>query len=115
MAGVTRIDFDELDWDEDQRAVTADGPYTGEVVERDSAGNVVAVITYRDGFKDGRETHYFPDGRLAFEGHWRWGAGGVGVHRSWHDNGQLKEEAHYNDQGQLVEVRRFAPDGTPLR
>ena len=115
MAGVmNRIEFDDLEWDQDQCAVTADGPYTGEVVERDSNGTILAVITYREGFKDGKEAHYFPDGRLAFEGHWRWGAGGVGVHKSWHANGQLKEEAQYNDKGYLQEIRRYREDGTPV-
>lgn len=111
---MTQIDFEDLQWDQDQCAVTDAGPYTGEVVERDSAGNVVAVITYRDGFKDGKEIHYFPDGRLAFEGEWRWGAGGVGEHRVWYPSGQLKEVAHYNDKGYLERVDRFGEDGTPV-
>lgn len=110
-----RRDFDDMEWDEHLCAITEDGPYTGEVVERDPSGSVVAITNYRDGFKAGKEVHYFPDGGLAYEGEWRWGAGGVGVHRAWHLNGQLKELRHYDERGSLARVERWTEDGTEIR
>lgn len=115
MAGMTaRIDIDDLDWDINQCAVTGEGPFTGEAVEYDPDGHLVAVVSFREGLKDGKETHFFPDGKVAFEGVWRYGAGGVGVHRSWYANGGLKQEAHYDDRGYLQRVERFAEDGTQI-
>jgi antitoxin component YwqK of YwqJK toxin-antitoxin module len=113
VADDDQVEFGEFDWDQDQRVVTAGGRYTGEAVERDSRGNVIAVVSYRDGFKDGPETHHYPNGQLAFQGTWRWGAGGVGVHRSWFANGQLKEEALYNERGYVERINRFGEDGSP--
>jgi antitoxin component YwqK of YwqJK toxin-antitoxin module len=115
VAPVThRISFDDLEWDKNQRAVTKDGPYTGEVVEYDVDGNLVALTQYRNGFKDGEETHYYPDGTVAFRGTWRWADRAVGVHRSWYPNGQLEEEATFGDNGFVQDRQRWAEDGTPL-
>jgi antitoxin component YwqK of YwqJK toxin-antitoxin module len=107
-----RINVDDLDWDEHQRAVTDDGPITGEVVEYDEAGHLLALIHYKDGFKSGLEKSYYPDGSIEFEGEWDWGHG-VGVHRRWYPTGQLKAERIYNERG-LLAVHRYAEDGTLL-
>lgn len=106
-----RVDFDELEWDEDQVALAEGAPFTGEVLEHDSEGRLIALINYTNGFKDGKETHYYPDGTVAFEGTWQRGAGGVGVHRAYHADGQLKEEAYYDDRGHLQRVERFSDNG----
>jgi len=45
---------------------------------------------------------------------WRWPERGVGVHRRWYENGQLEAERIYNDEGRLVDVHRYAPDGTRI-
>ena len=113
---MNQIDFDDLDMDEDQVALGPDGePYTGEVIERDTAGNVVAVITYRNGFKDGKETHFYPDGTLAFEGVWRFAEVGVGVHRSWYENGKIKAVTYYDEAGQIERVEDYREDGSRIR
>lgn|SRR5690606_31836281 len=115
MAGVNRVDLDDLDYDLDQRVIGPDGqPFTGEAIERDANGNIITLITYRDGCKDGPEIHYHENGQLAFEGMWRWPERGVGVHRRWYENGQLEAERIYNDEGRLVDVHRYAPDGTRI-
>ena len=90
MADLRRVDVDDLEYDLDQRVIGPDGlPFTGEAIERDANGNVLAIVTYRDGWKDGPEIHYYP-------------------------NGQLKAERIYNDEGRLVDVHRYAPDGTRI-
>jgi antitoxin component YwqK of YwqJK toxin-antitoxin module len=114
VAGVINIDFDELDWDDDQCAVTGDGPFTGRAVEYNSRRQVVGVYGYRDGLKDGEERRLTPDGVLLYEGVWANGRG-VGVHRAWYANGQLKEERTYDERGFLGQVSRWAPDGVAIR
>jgi len=115
VAGVNRVDFDELEWTVHQQVVTRDGmPFTGEAIERDANGNILAIITYRDGWRDGPEIHYYPNGQLEYEGLWRWPERGVGIHRRWYPNGQLEAEIFYNDKGSLVDVHRYAPDGTRI-
>ena len=104
------IDFADLEWDDANRAVTADGPVTGEVLEYGPLGDVVARVGYREGLKHGSELRYFPDGKLRYEGDWVDGRS-VGVHRVWHFNRQLKEERRYGEDGRLAEVVRWSEDG----
>ncbi|WP_175543588.1 toxin-antitoxin system YwqK family antitoxin [Micromonospora pattaloongensis] len=86
---------------------------TGEVAEHDGNGKTVALISYQGGFKHGREQRYFPDGTLRYQGEWTHGRG-VGVHQAWYASGQLKEERHYSETGRLIQVRRWAEDGTAI-
>ena len=106
MGEPRRIDLDELEYDLNLQVIGPDGlPFTGEAIERDANGNVLAIVTYRDGWRDGPEIHYYPNGQLEYEGLWRWPERGVGIHRRWYPNGQLKAERIYNDEGTLVEVQ----------
>ena len=63
-----RINIDDVGWDEDQRAVNGDDPVTGEVVEYDDAGRLLALAHYEDGVKSGPEKSYYRDGSIEFEG-----------------------------------------------
>jgi antitoxin component YwqK of YwqJK toxin-antitoxin module len=108
---IARLGVDAIDWDESQRAITDDGPFTGELVEHYADGTLAGLQTYRHGFQDGPERQYHPDGSLAYEGEWTWSRG-VGTHRSWYPNGRLKAEYRYNDNGQLIEATYWNEDGT---
>ncbi|MEV1288695.1 hypothetical protein [Micromonospora sp. NPDC049679] len=110
----TRINIDDLDWDDSQRAIVDERLVTGEVAEYDANGELIAVIGYRDGLKHGSELHYFPGGKLQYRGEWANGRA-VGVHHAWYLSGQMAEEHHYSDEGWPVEVLKWSEDGTLIR
>ena len=108
-----RVNIDDTDMDKAQR-FTYDGElFTGEVVETDRDGNVIGLTTVRDGIPHGPDLGWYPDGTL--EGRTTVVDGMVvGVSSHWHPNGRLAEEREFDDRGQLVDVRRWREDGTPI-
>ncbi len=107
-----RINSDDVEWDESGRALVGNSYITGEVVEYDADGKLIARITYRNGWQDGPERQYYPDGSLKSEGFWVYG-GRRGRRLFWHPNGQLADELEY-DRGQVVRIGRWDEKGVPV-
>ena len=86
---------------------------TGEIVETDPSGNVVGLTPVVDGVPNGIERAWYPDGTLRLEIPMADGAA-QGTSRRWHPNGRLAEERDFDDRGNLVAIREWAEDGTPV-
>jgi antitoxin component YwqK of YwqJK toxin-antitoxin module len=108
-----RVDFDEVDWDDDLLLIHDGAPFTGEVVEKTRDGAVVAVTGYTDGYEDGPSTEWFPTGELKFHGVARRGWA-VGVHQVWHRNGRLASERAFDDEGHQLSNREWDENGNLL-
>ncbi len=107
-----RINIDDTEFGSDLRYLYEGEPFTGEAVETISEGQVVALSTYRNGLAHGPMFEWYPDGQRKFEGEARDGRA-VGVSREWHRNGQLAEERIFDEEGDLVSVRRWDEQGAP--
>lgn len=114
---MTRIDVDdpELETLPDSRVTYRGDLFTGEVTET-SAGRVVALTTYRDGFEDGPSREWFPDGTPLSGGTVRRGLA-VGPWRLWHSNGTLAEEKVFDEEGRgdILRLRQWSDTGDLLR
>jgi deoxyribonuclease V len=61
VVGVTnRIDFDDLEWNQDQAATANGTPFTGEVLEHDSDRYLVAVVNDKSASNDSPTTAHQP-------------------------------------------------------
>lgn len=107
-----RINIDELDIGDDLAYYYEGELFTGEVVETDQNGHIIAFLTLVDGRGNGPEWLWFSDGRLKTETMVRDGRA-VGVSREWHPNGQLAQESEFDAQGQMMSIRRWNEDGSP--
>lgn len=105
-----RIDIDDADWDDDQCLTHAGTRFTGEVVETDRAGRVIALTNYVDGREHGPDWEWYPDGQLKATGEASDGLA-VGLAREWHPNGQLAVEKTFSDAGDLTSIRRWSETG----
>lgn len=109
-----RINIDDTTLDDDASHFLYDGePFTGELVETDPAGSVIALTPVVDGRRHGLEQAWYRDGTLRSE---TTVVGGVamGTSKEWHPNGRLAEERDFDDRGDLVAVRRWSEDGSPV-
>jgi antitoxin component YwqK of YwqJK toxin-antitoxin module len=108
-----RINIDDTDLD-DAGSYLHDGElFTGELVETDREGNVLALTPVVKGRVHGIERTWHRDGALETETSVVNGVA-VGASRQWHPNGQLAEEREFTDRGNLVAVRRWSEGGTAL-
>ncbi|MCB9897368.1 MAG: hypothetical protein H6825_05140 [Planctomycetes bacterium] len=94
MTDDTRLDAEQLAFDDDGRALHAGAPFTGVAVERDDDGALLAEDTYVDGLRHGPSRMFHPTGELAEEGVRRRGAW-HGTVEVWNVDGTQAEEARY--------------------
>ncbi len=106
-----RVNIDDTDMDDGQRFRYRDELFTGELVETDQAGAVIALTTVRNGIAHGPDRGWYPDGTLQSEIEVVDGRA-VGTSREWHHNGRLAEERLFDDRGRLVMTRRWNEDGS---
>jgi antitoxin component YwqK of YwqJK toxin-antitoxin module len=109
-----RVDFDEVNWDDDALVIHDGVPFTGEVVEKAPNGAIVAVTGYVDGYEDGPSTEWYPTGELKARGVTRLGRA-VGVHQVWYRNGQLATERAFDGQGHQLSIREWDEAGYMLK
>lgn len=105
-----RIDYEDSYLDDDMRVHYEDELFTGEVVHRDSAGRVIAEISYVEGVPSGPQAEWYSDGTKKNEGQATFGLA-VGDWRKWHPNGQLAEHSVFSPQGRRTHRRRWDKDG----
>ncbi|MGK5738714.1 toxin-antitoxin system YwqK family antitoxin [Micromonospora sp. URMC 103] len=108
-----RVEYDDVETEDDLRVTYQGQPFTGEVVERSSQNQVIAITTYFNGIEDGPSAEWYPTGERKAAGTVRYGMA-VGVHEEWHRNGNLAARSEFDDQGNLLSRYRWAEDGTPL-
>ncbi|CCH15527.1 toxin-antitoxin system YwqK family antitoxin [Micromonospora lupini] len=108
-----RVEYDDVETEDDLRVTYQGDLFTGEVVERSPQGQVIAITTYFNGMEDGLSTEFYPSGERKAEGSARYGTA-VGVHQEWHRNGNLAARLEFDDQGKLLSRHRWAEDGTPI-
>jgi antitoxin component YwqK of YwqJK toxin-antitoxin module len=107
-----RVNIDDTDMDDAQRFLYRGALFTGELVETDPAGTVIALTTIRNGIAHGPDRGWYPDGTLRSEIEVVDGRA-VGTSREWHPNGRPAEERDFDEHGRLIAVRSWAADGTP--
>jgi antitoxin component YwqK of YwqJK toxin-antitoxin module len=107
-----RVDVDDLDWNDDLTVVYDGVPFTGEAVEQAPTGQIVTVTSYLDGVRHGPSTEWYTSGQMRAHGVTRYGMA-VGVHKSWHPNGQLAKESVFDDAG-LVSREEWDEQGNPI-
>lgn len=107
-----RITLDEIDYDEDLRAIHEGRRIHGEVIETDDEGRTVGVTTFTDGVKDGPMRQFYADGRLKAERLYRMGLPD-GIARTWHPSGAIATELTY-DRAKLLGQRAWSEDGTEV-
>jgi antitoxin component YwqK of YwqJK toxin-antitoxin module len=112
MAPEEKLTLDQIDYDEDLRAIYGGEHIYGEVVELDAEGRTVAVTTFTDGVKDGPWRTYYPNSRLKAECSYRMGLPD-GLSRTWHPNGAPASEATF-EYGDVVAERAWSEDGTEV-
>ncbi|MEU1362484.1 hypothetical protein ABZ356_21885 [Micromonospora zamorensis] len=108
-----RVEYDDVETEDDLRVTYQGEPFTGEVIERSPQGQVIALTTYFKGTEDGLSTEWYPSGERKAEGSARYGIA-VGVHEEWHRNGNPAARVEFDDQGKLLSRHRWAEDGTPI-
>ncbi|MET8553216.1 toxin-antitoxin system YwqK family antitoxin [Micromonospora zamorensis] len=108
-----RVEYDDVETEDDLRVTYQGETFTGEVIERSPQGQVIALTTYFKGTEDGLSTEWYPSGERKAEGSARYGIA-VGVHEEWHRNGNPAARVEFDDQGKLLSRHRWAEDGTPI-
>lgn len=105
-----RINIDGTDLDDSLRYVYDGNLFTGELVELDQNGVVIALKTVVEGIVHGKEQSWYPDGTLEMDTDVV-DSIAVGVSRHWHSNGQLSEEREFNEAGDLIGHRQWSENG----
>jgi antitoxin component YwqK of YwqJK toxin-antitoxin module len=105
-----RIDVDDADVGDGNHFWYQGELFTGELVETDRAGNVLAVKPVVKGRGHGIEREGYPDGTLRYEAPVVQGRP-AGTSRHWHRNGRLAEEREFDDRNDLVACRRWDAEG----
>lgn len=108
-----RVEYDDVETEDDLRVTYQGEPFTGEVVERSPQGQVIALTTYFNGMEDGLSAEWYPGGERKAEGSVSYGTA-VGVHEEWHRNGNTAARIEFDNQGKLLSCHRWAEDGTPV-
>src|SRR5438874_1327247 len=75
--------------------------FTGEAIEKSPSGDIIGLITYRDGIEEGPQWSSHPNGQRSGEGTVHNGKA-IGVWKDWYPNGQLKTCTEFNEHGQPV-------------
>lgn len=109
-----RVDVDETEWDDDLRLLHNGVPFTGETVEKTPHGEVVAVSSYVNGREDGLSTEWYASGQLKARGVARLGVA-VGLHESWHANGQPASVAEFDEEGNQLSLREWDEAGNLIK
>ncbi|MGW3786101.1 toxin-antitoxin system YwqK family antitoxin [Micromonospora chokoriensis] len=108
-----RVEYDDVETEDDLRVSHQGELFTGEVVERSPQGQIIAITTYFKGIEDGPSAEWYPSGERRAEGSARYGTA-VGVHEEWHRNGNPAARFEFDDQGKMLSRQRWAEDGTPI-
>ncbi|MFD0774129.1 toxin-antitoxin system YwqK family antitoxin [Streptomonospora algeriensis] len=106
-----RVNEEDIDFDETEMVFYEGEPFTGEVVETDRAGNIVAAVAYNQGYRHGPWREWHSNGNLLIEGRVEFGKGPVGTWKKWHKNGALAEERRFDDHGRTLSIREWDENG----
>ncbi len=107
-----RVEFDDVDTDDDTRVEYQGEPFTGEVVERAPDGQVIALTSYFNGVEDGPTTEWYPTGELKATGSVAHGRA-VGLHEEWYRDGTLAAQDEFDERGRHLARRRWDEAGNP--
>ncbi len=69
-----RANFNFLEMDDEERYCTEDGPFTGEAFLLHPDESVAWTRQFKNGYADGPSREFHPNGNLAAEGEWSYGA-----------------------------------------
>lgn len=105
-----RVDYDDVETEDDLKVTHQGKPFTGEVVERGPGGVVVAITTYYEGMEDGPSYEWYPTGERKAAGSVRYGTA-VGVHEEWYRSGALAAVDEFDDRGRHLSRRRWDESG----
>lgn len=108
-----RVNIDDTDFDDDLRYFYDGEPFTGEAVETHPNGQVINLITFRNGVEHGPQLGWYPDGSRRSETNVVNG-NPVGISRRWHRNGQLAEEGEFDEHGTMTGFCRWDEEGSPI-
>ena len=106
--GLPRVDFDEIEFNDDDLAFLNGEPFTGIVVAVHPNG-ARAENGYRNGVIEGLQRKWYPSGQLEKEGIVVCGQGTSTV-TEWYENGQMKRRA-YCRFGFPVRVQEWTQHG----
>ncbi|NEW52266.1 hypothetical protein GV792_19700 [Nocardia cyriacigeorgica] len=112
MVTTSDVNFDPVDWDEDERLLHQGQPFTGEAVEI-LEDQLTYQEFYENGVPHGSVREWWPDGTPKSEGQVRHGLP-YGTFREWHENGRLAIEKKFGDRGQLVTVDKWDEHGSRI-
>lgn len=93
-----------------ESGLNAAGQRTGEWLTRNSAGELVARATYRNGLRDGPERIFFPDGGIHIEGTW---AAGLqeGDWSQYYEDGKVWMRGSFKAGNPTLRWQRFDRSG----
>lgn len=100
MTDLPRVDFEELDFGEDQLVVWKDQPFTGVAVELFPDGKPCSEVPFLNGLRHGVLRAWYPSGQLKEEKH-LWYGGLHGYARVWNEQGGLIMDWHLGPQDSL--------------
>ncbi|HWO60206.1 MAG TPA: hypothetical protein VNO31_09255 [Umezawaea sp.] len=106
-----RIDESETYLDDETSLVFRDDePFTGQVETKDENGDLLELMSFREGVTDGTQQVWYPGGQKMTEGTSRMGEA-VGDWYEWHPNGVLAVHNAYDEEGRLLHVKRWDTEG----
>jgi antitoxin component YwqK of YwqJK toxin-antitoxin module len=109
---MTEISFNDIEYSEDLVVLYDGEPLTGRVVDRDDDGRIVRELEFLEGFQEGPERIYHPNGQLQSERMIDTGLAS-GPARTWYENGQLESESVYRN-GRIISQKKWSENGQPL-
>lgn len=112
MTQMERVNADDLVQDEPERFLYNGERFTGEAVETNEDGTIIGLNTYRNGYEEGPQREWYPDGSLRSE-YWVINGRITGEAREWHDNGRLAKLQHWNEFGEMTAHEEWNENGEP--
>ena len=112
MTDMPRVDFEELDLDDEQLIVWNGRPFTGIAVEFFPDGTLCSEVPHLEGVRHGLIRAWYPSGQLRKEAN-LWQGGLHGYKREWDEQGHLVSdelgelgigiaEKRWDEQGRLI-------------
>jgi hypothetical protein len=104
--------FDDCDYSDAQELLYEGEPYTGTVVERGPAGQLITEQHFRAGVLDGVSRAWNLEGTVIREREYNFGM--YKRWREWHANGQLKRDIRYDALGHVTVDGAWDALGRPI-
>ncbi|QBI54130.1 toxin-antitoxin system YwqK family antitoxin [Streptomonospora litoralis] len=105
-----RVNDEDVEDDGTGIAVYEGRPFTGETVETNKDGRILAIVQYKNGLEDGPWLQWFPNGQKKVEGQTSRG-GPIGTWIEWHKNGQMAEKRIFNENRKTISHKQWNEEG----